>query len=72
MEVPAPKAVLKEFADSSIRYELSFWVEKEEHLLDALDAVRSAIWLEAQKKGLTMPFPTQTVQLTKPDHSPLI
>jgi hypothetical protein len=72
MAMPAPKAILKEFADSSIRYELSFWVEKEEHLLDALDSVRTAIWLETQKQGLTMPYPTQTVQIAKPDHGPLL
>ncbi len=66
MPVPAPRAVLKDFGDSAVHYEVSFWVAKEEHLMDAADAVRTAIWYEAQKNGLKMPFPVRTIQIERP------
>jgi small-conductance mechanosensitive channel len=62
---PAPRAVLKEFGDSSIRYELSFWVEREEYLFEAADAVRTAIWQEAQKRSLTLPCVASTAASTQ-------
>jgi small-conductance mechanosensitive channel len=62
---PAPRAVLKEFGDSSIRYELSFWVEREEYLFEAADAVRTAIWQEAQRRSLTLPCVASTATSTQ-------
>ncbi len=72
MQEPPPRAFLKEFADSSIRYELFFWVEREEHLQEASDSVRTAIWEEAQKSGLNMPFPTHTLHIGNSGRSSLL
>lgn len=72
MQDPPPRAFLKEFADSSIRYELCFWVEREERLQEAADAVRSAIWEEAKKSGLNMPFPTHTLHIENSGRAPML
>jgi small-conductance mechanosensitive channel len=67
MPQPPPRVALKDFGDSAMHYEVAFWVDKEEHLMEACDAVRTAIWYEAQKDGLKMPFPIRTVRIERPD-----
>lgn len=63
MADPSPRVLLKDFGDSAIHYEVAFWVDCEERLIEVSDAVKTAIWYEAQKDGLRMPFPVRTLRI---------
>jgi hypothetical protein len=65
LPTPPPKVFLKNFADSSIEYEIRFWMEDESKYNDILDAIRTNIWYEAQRSGLRIPFPIRTVQIER-------
>ena len=60
---PAPRVHLTDFCDSSVQYEVVFWVDCEEHFSDTTDAVRIQIWYTAKEHGLRMPFPTRTLHV---------
>jgi small-conductance mechanosensitive channel len=66
MSEPSPLAFLKDFGDSAMHYEIKFWVEKEEQLMEACDAVRTGIWHEARKANLKMPYPMRTLRIERP------
>ena len=63
---PAPKAFLKSFADSSIEYEIKFWLEDHAQYSDICDAIRTNVWYELRRHELRIPFPTRTVQIERP------
>jgi len=66
LQKPAPKAFLKDFADSAILYEIKFWLEDESRYSDIVDAIRTNVWYEAQRRGIRIPFPIRTVQIERP------
>jgi small-conductance mechanosensitive channel len=51
---PPPKAVVKDFWESAIRYELIFWVADEDALMEASDSVQTGIWHGAKRSGLNL------------------
>ena len=51
---PAPKAVLKDFAEAAVHYELVFWVANEDSIMEASDSVQTRIWHEAKRSGLKL------------------
>ena len=60
---PPPKVFLKTFADSSILYEIKFWLDDESRFNDILDAIKTNVWYEAQRNGIRIPFPIRTIQM---------
>ena len=62
---PPPKAVLKDFGDFAVHYELSFWVAAEEVLVDISDAVKSNVWNDLAKAGFEMPNPPRAIYVEK-------
>ena len=58
---PAPKALLKDFGESAVQYEVSFWAAHEEGLADVADEVRTNIWHEMKKRGLKMPYSVRSL-----------
>lgn len=65
LQAPAPKAFLKDFLESSISYEVKFWIENEAQFNDIMDAIRTNIWYEAQRNRLRIPFPIRTIQVER-------
>jgi small-conductance mechanosensitive channel/CRP-like cAMP-binding protein len=63
---PEPKAFLKNFGDSSIEYEIKFWLEDHSQYSDICDAIRTNAWYELRRQGIRLPFPTRTVQIERP------
>ena len=59
--------ILKEFGESAIQYEVSFWVPNEEALVDISDAVKTRIWHVTGEKGYRMPYPVRVIQLERPE-----
>ncbi|NBV21006.1 MAG: hypothetical protein EBS05_03295 [Proteobacteria bacterium] len=63
---PAPEVYLKEFADSTIIYEIRVWIEKDSEHDRIADGIRTDAWYELRRAGLTMPFPQRVVQYLRP------
>ncbi|MEQ1851724.1 MAG: mechanosensitive ion channel family protein [Chthoniobacteraceae bacterium] len=64
-ETPPPKVFLREFGDSAVIYEIKYSLDNERHFNDVEDAIRTNIWYEARREGLTVPFPTRTVEIRR-------
>lgn len=62
---PPVKIFLKDFADSSIVYEIKYSVDDDSRYNDIEDAIRTNIWYEAKRAGLNMPFPQRVVHITR-------
>lgn len=63
---PKPKVYLKNFGDSSIEYEIKFWLEDHSTYFDICDSIRTNIWYGLRRHGIRMPFPMRTVQIERP------
>jgi small-conductance mechanosensitive channel len=66
---PRPKVYLKNFGDSSIEYEIKFWIDNHLYYNDVCDSIRTNVWYSLHRHGLKIPFPTRTVQLERPARS---
>ncbi len=64
MEDPAPGCYLREFGDSSVKFQLYFFI-KDIHYgrIQAQSDVMMAIWKGFEKNGIIIPFPQQDVHL---------
>jgi len=62
---PTPKVFLHHFGESAITYEVKFWIEDHSRFNDILDAIRTNIWYELQRRRIKIPFPIRTVQLQR-------
>ncbi|MGO8764460.1 MAG: cyclic nucleotide-binding domain-containing protein [Limisphaerales bacterium] len=63
---PKPKVYLKNFGDSSIEYEIKFWIEDHSTYFEVCDSVRTNVWYSLHRHGIRIPFPIRTVQLERP------
>jgi CRP-like cAMP-binding protein len=66
---PKPKVYLKNFGDSSIDYEIKFWIDDHLFYNDVSDSVRTNVWYSLQRHGIKIPFPIRTVQIERPARS---
>lgn len=64
-ETPPPKVFLRDFGDSANIYEIKYSLDDERRYNDIEDAIRTNIWYEARRAGLTIPFPTRTVEIRR-------
>ncbi len=64
---PPPKVFLKDFGESSITYELKFWMNGHETYNDLCDAIRTNIWYEFRRQKIMIPFPIRTLQVDRRD-----
>ncbi len=60
-----PSVFLKNFGDSSITYEVRYWIDDHRKLNVITDAVRTNIWYALRRQQISMPFPIRTVQLER-------
>jgi pSer/pThr/pTyr-binding forkhead associated (FHA) protein len=54
---------LVNFADSSVTYELEFWVDDMAELEDTQSAVSERIWEVFKTRNINIPFPVRTIEL---------
>jgi len=60
---PSPEVFLLGYGDSSINYELRFWIDQYEILPTIRDRVMSKIWYRFRREGIQIPFPIRTVTM---------
>ncbi|MGC9520328.1 MAG: mechanosensitive ion channel family protein [Anaerolineae bacterium] len=66
LEEPAPSLLAEELGDSAITLAARFWVDPETHsLLDVHSNVVLAVNAAAEREGIDLPYPIQTVRLVE-------
>lgn len=66
---PKPKVYLKQFGDSSIEYEIKFWLDNHLFYNEVCDSIRTNVWYSLQRHGIKIPFPTRTLQIERPSRT---
>ncbi len=56
---PAPLVRLKSFDAYSIIYQVKFWIDDFDAVLDIDEAYRSVLWYAFKREGIQIPYPTQ-------------
>ncbi|PTX95106.1 hypothetical protein DB345_12490 [Spartobacteria bacterium LR76] len=73
---PAPSVFLKEFAASSITYDLKFWIEDHGCFEEILSSVRTNLWYALRRHNISIPYPiqleTQYVPTVQPPDCPAL
>lgn len=60
---PAPLVRVRNLGDSSVDYEIKFWLENYARYNDTDALVRQRIWYAFRRAGLTFAYPTQTLYI---------
>jgi len=68
---PPPAVFLKEFAASSITYDLKFWIEDHGCFEEILSSVRTNLWYALRRHNISIPFPIQYETEYTPNVPPL-
>jgi small-conductance mechanosensitive channel/CRP-like cAMP-binding protein len=65
--LPEPKVrvFLVDFADSAVTYEIKFYMGNHARINEINDAVRTNVWYELKRQGITIPFPIRTLHLER-------
>ena len=66
---PGPSVFLFDFVDSSITYEVKFWLEDHSRYNEIVDSIRTNIWYEFQRDRIRIPFRVRTIQIERPSGS---
>jgi small-conductance mechanosensitive channel len=62
---PPPQAALIEYSDSGILYGLFYWLVDYTQKQRVQDDVATRIWYAFRREGITIPYPTRTVQIQR-------
>jgi small-conductance mechanosensitive channel len=64
LKVPAPKVLIRAFADNGIELELGVWVnDPEEGRANLRSDIYCTVWREFQAKGIEIPYPQREVRV---------
>src|SRR5207248_6869268 len=62
---PTVKVFLADFADSAVIYEIKFYMGNHSRISEVNDAVRTNVWYELKRQGITIPFPIRTLHVER-------
>jgi len=62
---PPVKIFLVDFADHAVTYEIKFYMGNHARINQVNDAVRTNVWYELKRRGITIPFPIRTLQVQR-------
>ena len=68
---PKVKVFLVDFADSAVIYEIKFYMGNHARINEINDAVRTNVWYQLKREGITIPFPIRTLQLERKALAPI-
>src|SRR5260370_5244136 len=62
---PKVKIFLVDFADFAVIYEIKFYMGNHARINEINDAVRTNVWYELKRQGITHPFPIRTLHVER-------
>src|SRR6266481_3579700 len=62
---PKVKVFLVDFAEFAVIYEIKFYMGNHSRINEINDAVRTNVWYELKRQGITIPFPIRTLHLER-------
>src|SRR6266853_1120275 len=62
---PKVKIFLVDFADFAVVYEIKFYMGNHARINEINDAVRTNVWYELKRQGITIPFPIRTLHVER-------
>src|SRR6266508_763838 len=62
---PKVKIFLVDFADSAVIYEIKYYMGNHSRINEINDAIRTNVWYELKRRGITIPFPIRTLHLER-------
>src|SRR5213596_2209987 len=62
---PPVRVFLVDFADFAVIYEIKYYMGNHSRINEINDAIRTNIWYELKRQGITIPFPIRTLQLER-------
>src|SRR5437763_16661761 len=62
---PPVKVFLVDFADYAMTYEIKFYMGNHSRINETNDSVRTNVWYELKRQGITIPFPIRTLQVQR-------
>src|SRR5438876_7793911 len=60
---PKVKVFLVDFGESACIYEIKFYMGNHARINETNDSVRTNVWYELKRRGITLPFPIRTLQV---------
>src|SRR5207249_6900347 len=68
---PKVKVFLVDFADHAVIYEIKYYMGNHSRINETNDAVRTNVWYELKRQGITIPFPIRTLHLERKAAPPI-
>src|SRR5881296_2112373 len=68
---PPVRIYLVDFADFAVIYEIKFYMGNHARMNEIMDAVRTNVWYELKRRGITIPFPIRTLQVERKAARPI-
>ncbi len=62
---PPVRIYLVDFADFAVIYEIKFYMGNHARMNEIMDAVRTNVWYELKRRGITIPFPIRTLHVER-------
>ena len=62
---PPVKVFLIDFGESAVQYEIKFWLMDGRAYPDIIDAVRTNVWYELNRRGIRLAFSTQQIEIIR-------
>src|SRR6266700_473722 len=62
---PKTKIFLVDFGESACIYEIKYYMGNHAKINEINDAVRTNVWYELKRRGITIPFPIRTLQVQR-------
>jgi len=68
---PPVRVFLVDFAESSVTYEIKYYMGNHARINETNDSVRTNVWYELKRQGITIPYPIRTLQLQRRGKRPV-
>src|SRR5438094_1365046 len=62
---PKVRIFLVDFADFAVIYEIKYYMGNHSRINEINDAIRTNVWYELKRRGITIPFPIRTLQVER-------
>src|SRR4029078_12248711 len=68
---PPVRGFLVDFSDYAMTFEIKLYMGTHSRINDTNDSVRTNVWYELKRQGITIPFPIRTLQVERKKAPPV-